>query len=203
MWITVRPKRSALLRLPDLQCLDTVSRDKPLFAFLHWGQEYATEPGPREEALISVLQGKGVELIMGCHSHRAGPFRCRQPTCVAFSLGNFIFDQTPTRYFRSPAGGHILPPGNLFSQVASFGELICGGRRTRTYRGKITWVMRKISVNSVVILSGRRRSIAAAAVTRSRLRFQHPGRLNRPSYHGGKAGSPGLSVGWRLWCWEE
>ena len=34
--------------------------------------------------------------------------------------------------------------------------------------------MRKISVNSVVIPSGRRRSIAAAAVTRSLLRFSPP-----------------------------
>ena len=50
------PQKTALLRLDDLHCLDTVRRDKPLFAFLHWGQEYSREPGPREEALIEVLQ---------------------------------------------------------------------------------------------------------------------------------------------------
>ena len=65
------PQKAALLRLDDFHCLDTVRRDKPLFAFLHWGQEYSREPGPREEALIDVLQAKGVELIMGCHTHRA------------------------------------------------------------------------------------------------------------------------------------
>ena len=32
--------------------------------------------------------------------------------------GQLHLRSDPTRYFRSPAGGHFLPPGNLFSQVA-------------------------------------------------------------------------------------
>ncbi len=108
------PQKAARLRLADFDRLKTVRQDKPLFAFLHWGQEYATAPGPREEALIEVLQAKGVELIMGCHSHRAGNFRCRQPTCVAFSLGNFIFDQRQPGVSGALLEAVFFPQGTYF-----------------------------------------------------------------------------------------
>jgi len=60
---------------------------------MHWGREYAQDPGPREEALAARLEGKGVELIIGSHSHRAGGLICHRNSCRVFSLGNFIFDQ--------------------------------------------------------------------------------------------------------------
>lgn len=118
------PDKAALLRLHDVQKLDRVSRDKPLFAFLHWGSEYVREPGPRDQAIISVLQDKGVELIIGCHSHQAGTLVGRQQICVAFSLGNFIFDQSGPNISGAvlevlffPQGTYFLrwlPVGNLF-----------------------------------------------------------------------------------------
>jgi AmmeMemoRadiSam system protein B len=117
------PQKVALLRLPDVQCLDTVSRDKPLFAFLHWGQEYSREPGPREQTLISVLQGKGVELLMGCHSHRAGPLICRPQTCLAFSLGNFIFDQTQPGISGALLEAIFFPQGTYFLRWHPLGNL--------------------------------------------------------------------------------
>jgi poly-gamma-glutamate synthesis protein (capsule biosynthesis protein) len=108
------PGKAALLREHDFQNLERVSRDKPLFVFLHWGQEYAREPGPREEAIISVLHDKGVELIVGCHSHRAGPLVCRQQTCVAFSLGNFIFDQRRPEVSGAMLEALFFPQGTYF-----------------------------------------------------------------------------------------
>ncbi|MGA9755166.1 MAG: AmmeMemoRadiSam system protein B [Desulfobaccales bacterium] len=123
------PQKIALLRRESLGGLDGVSREKPLFAFLHWGREYSQEPGPRENALISVLTGKGVELIMGSHTHRAGTLIGHRQACLAFSLGNFIFDQSKpgisgalleTRFF--PQGTYFLkwhPLGNLYVAAAA------------------------------------------------------------------------------------
>jgi hypothetical protein len=123
------PQKVARLRRENMDGLNGVSRDKPLFAFLHWGREYAKEPGPRENALISALTGKGVELIIGCHSHRAGALIGHLQYSLAFSLGNFIFDQSKpgisgalleARFF--PQGTYFLkwhPLGNLYVSAAA------------------------------------------------------------------------------------
>lgn len=108
------PQRIALLRQDDLRHLDAVGRDKPLFAFLHWGQEYSKEPGPREDSLISALREKGVELIMGCHTHRASTLVCRQQDCLAFSLGNFIFDQSKPGISGALLEAIFFPQGTYF-----------------------------------------------------------------------------------------
>lgn len=108
------PQKAALLRLNDLACLDEVKRDKPFFAFLHWGQEYAREPGPREEALRQVLKAKGVEVIMGCHTHRASNLVCGPQICLAFSLGNFIFDQSRPDISGALLEAMFFPQGTYF-----------------------------------------------------------------------------------------
>jgi AmmeMemoRadiSam system protein B len=108
------PDKAALLREHDFQSLERVRRDKPLFVFFHWGQEYASEPGPREKAIISVLHDKGVELIIGCHSHRAGTLVCRQQICLAFSLGNFIFDQRRPEVSGAMLEALFFPQGTYF-----------------------------------------------------------------------------------------
>jgi AmmeMemoRadiSam system protein B len=108
------PQKAALLRLDDFHCLDLVSRNKPLFAFLHWGEEYSREPGAREEALMNVLKAKGVELIMGCHTHQASNLMCRRQTCLAFSLGNFIFDQSRHGISGALLEAIFFPQGTYF-----------------------------------------------------------------------------------------
>ncbi|MEW6388196.1 MAG: AmmeMemoRadiSam system protein B [Thermodesulfobacteriota bacterium] len=86
--------KTGVLTEEDLGCLDGVPRDKPLFAFLHWGREYRAEPGLREKNLTARLAARGVELTIGSHPHRAGDLKGNAKTCQAFSLGNFLFDQT-------------------------------------------------------------------------------------------------------------
>jgi len=123
------PQKTALLRQEDLGGLAAAGRDKPLFAFMHWGQEYSQEPGDREQALSAALESRGVELIIGSHSHRAGQLVCRQQSCLAFSLGNFIFDQN-----RPEVSGALLeviffsqgtyflrwhPLGNLYLRISA------------------------------------------------------------------------------------
>jgi poly-gamma-glutamate capsule biosynthesis protein CapA/YwtB (metallophosphatase superfamily) len=117
------PQKAALLRSADLRGLTKAGRDKPLFAFIHWGQEYASAPGPRQEVLSAALEGKGVELIIGSHSHRAGSLVCRRQGCLAFSLGNFIFDQNRPEVSGALLEAIFFPQGTYFLRWHPLGNL--------------------------------------------------------------------------------
>jgi AmmeMemoRadiSam system protein B len=113
----------ALLGNADLHLVDALPTDKPCFAFLHWGAEFTGAPGPREQALAAGLARKGVELIIGSHPHRAGDLTGDRQHCLAFSLGNFIFDQR-----RPGVSGALLevvfyPQGTYFLRLHPLGNL--------------------------------------------------------------------------------
>jgi len=80
-------------------------------------------PGLREQALAARLAGRGVELIIGSHPHRAGALTGDRQQCLAFSLGNFIFDQR-----RPGVSGALLevmfyPQGTYFLRLHPIGNL--------------------------------------------------------------------------------
>jgi poly-gamma-glutamate capsule biosynthesis protein CapA/YwtB (metallophosphatase superfamily) len=113
----------ALLTDTDLARFEAVPPDKPRFAFLHWGQEFTATPGPREQALAARIKARGVELIIGSHPHRAGALTGDRQQCLAFSLGNFIFDQR-----RPGVSGALLevifyPQGTYFLRLHPLGNL--------------------------------------------------------------------------------
>jgi AmmeMemoRadiSam system protein B len=113
----------ALLTDADLRRLEATPRDKPYFAFLHWGEEFRGTPGPREEAIASRLAARGVEVVIGSHPHRAGGLSGDRRQCLAFSLGNFIFDQR-----RPEVSGALLevifyPQGTYFLRLHPLGNL--------------------------------------------------------------------------------
>jgi AmmeMemoRadiSam system protein B len=110
-------QKTALLTRQDLEGLSHLTRDKPLFAFIHWGGEFSPQAGPREEALAALLEEKGAEVIIGCHSHRASSLEGTRRSCRVFSLGNFLFDQE-----KPPVSGMLLeavffPQGTYFLRV--------------------------------------------------------------------------------------
>lgn len=64
---------------------------------IHWGDEYFTCQGKSQEALAEQLFERGVDLILGHHPHVVQPTKCLHQGRVAFSHGNFIFDQNFSR----------------------------------------------------------------------------------------------------------
>jgi poly-gamma-glutamate synthesis protein (capsule biosynthesis protein) len=123
-----REDKNAQLTREDLDSLAHLKKDKPLFAFLHWGREFADQAGPREKALADLLEEMGVEVIIGCHSHRASPLMGTRKSCRVFSLGNFLFDQA-----REPVSGILLeatffPQGTYFLKVHPMNNLMSGMR---------------------------------------------------------------------------
>jgi len=59
----------------------------------HWGDEYETAANPRERALARALIDAGADLIIGGHPHVAQEVEKYHNGYIAYSLGNFVFDQ--------------------------------------------------------------------------------------------------------------
>ncbi|MGO9568831.1 MAG: AmmeMemoRadiSam system protein B [Desulfomonilaceae bacterium] len=119
-------RRTSVLQDSDLQFLVQAATDKPLFAFLHWGSEYSRRPALRESILDSELGSKGVEVLIGCHSHRASDLHCDSRRCGVFSLGNFVFDQSDPRISGKILEIDFFPQGTYFLRIHELGNMYSG-----------------------------------------------------------------------------
>jgi poly-gamma-glutamate synthesis protein (capsule biosynthesis protein) len=59
----------------------------------HWGVEYALKPTSEQEALAHQMIDAGADIIVGSHPHVVQPLENYHDHWIAYSLGNFIFDQ--------------------------------------------------------------------------------------------------------------
>lgn len=64
-----------------------------LIVSLHWGAEYQAAPAPAQRALARALAAAGADLIVGHGPHVLQPMEWVGHTLLAYSLGNFLFDQ--------------------------------------------------------------------------------------------------------------
>ncbi|MBK8541026.1 MAG: CapA family protein [Ardenticatenia bacterium] len=71
-----------------------------LIVMPHWGQEYATVPNARQRAWAQGLVDAGADMVLGTHPHVLQPTEIlraegasEHSAFVAYSLGNFVFDQ--------------------------------------------------------------------------------------------------------------
>jgi poly-gamma-glutamate synthesis protein (capsule biosynthesis protein) len=60
---------------------------------MHFGDEYKTSPTPGQKELARLAVDSGANLVIGHHPHVIQPVEKYQEGYVAYSLGNFIFDQ--------------------------------------------------------------------------------------------------------------
>jgi len=60
---------------------------------LHWGSEYATQPQPSQVGLAHRVIDAGADLVVGSHAHVVQPVEPYRGRWIAYSLGNFVFDQ--------------------------------------------------------------------------------------------------------------
>ena len=68
---------------------------------LHWGDEYVTTPSPEQRGLAHALVEAGATLVLGHHPHVLQPVEEIGSSLVAYSLGNFLFDQDWTDQTRT------------------------------------------------------------------------------------------------------
>lgn len=76
--------------------LDAVKEEKPdiTIALLHWGSEFNDTLSTSQQTILALLQEKGVDGIIGTHSHYVQRMELNEKTgkFVAFSLGDFVSD---------------------------------------------------------------------------------------------------------------
>jgi poly-gamma-glutamate synthesis protein (capsule biosynthesis protein) len=63
---------------------------------LHWGIEGTTSPSTRQKTLARKFIDAGADLIIGAHPHRLQPVEQYRGKTIAYSLGNFVFDNPST-----------------------------------------------------------------------------------------------------------
>lgn len=85
--------------------LNNVNAAKPdiTIALLHWGSEDNDVISSSQESIITLLQKKGVDVILGTHPHRLQEIKYDQVSgnLVAYSLGDFFGDATQSGSYYS------------------------------------------------------------------------------------------------------
>ena len=75
---------------------------------IHWGVEEYSYPSPTQRQLARQLVDAGVDVILGHHPHVLQGFEYCGQTLIAYSLGNFVFNEFEWAY--------VLPDGGLSRQ---------------------------------------------------------------------------------------
>jgi poly-gamma-glutamate synthesis protein (capsule biosynthesis protein) len=89
--------RPGVAWLDPAQALTDIRFAQPLADIVivcpHWGVEYALKPTPGQVDLAHQMIDAGADLIVGSHPHVVQPVEKYHDRWIAYSLGNFIFDQ--------------------------------------------------------------------------------------------------------------
>lgn len=116
----------AIARPDDLDWVCGVEAPPPLVAFVHWGREYVTAGGEREQRIAETLARCGVAAIIGAHSHQAAA-RIEAlrggATQMLFSLGNLIFDQSAPRASGTLLELRAFPQGTVAMRLVPMPNL--------------------------------------------------------------------------------
>ncbi|KAA0207064.1 CapA family protein [Candidatus Uhrbacteria bacterium] len=85
---------NSLNRMQATQAIATAKEQADVvIAFMHWGTEYRSRPDASSMQTARWLVETGVDVIIGGHPHWAQGFSTYDGKPIAWSLGNFIFDQ--------------------------------------------------------------------------------------------------------------
>lgn len=60
---------------------------------MHWGDEYATEANAMQKRIAHGLVDAGADIVIGHHPHVVQEVEWYKGKYIAYSLGNFVFDQ--------------------------------------------------------------------------------------------------------------
>lgn len=60
---------------------------------MHWGNEYTAVPSKRQREIGEALIDAGAKIVIGHHPHWVQPIERYKDGVIAYSLGNFVFDQ--------------------------------------------------------------------------------------------------------------
>lgn len=65
-----------------------------LIVYPHWGQEYTSTPGADQRMVARAIVDAGADMVIATHPHWVQGAEIYRGKLIAYSLGNFVFDQT-------------------------------------------------------------------------------------------------------------
>jgi poly-gamma-glutamate synthesis protein (capsule biosynthesis protein) len=85
----------APVRLSDIQTDIVALRGQVdvIIVSLHWGKEYNNKPSERQRSVAHRIIDWGADLILGHHPHVMQGIEIYKGKIIAYSLGNFVFDE--------------------------------------------------------------------------------------------------------------
>lgn len=96
-WLQPKDGESGVSLAADPRFLEAVKQAAGQTDFLvvsfHFGDEYQIEPNDRQKSLARAAIDAGARLVVGHHPHVRQPIERYGAGVIAYSLGNFIFDQ--------------------------------------------------------------------------------------------------------------
>jgi poly-gamma-glutamate synthesis protein (capsule biosynthesis protein) len=103
-YVDIDPKEAAagvnrpgVAWLDPAQALADIRFARPLANLVivcpHWGVEYASKPASNQVELAHQMIDAGADIIVGSHPHVVQPLEKYHDHWIAYSLGNFVFDQ--------------------------------------------------------------------------------------------------------------
>lgn len=138
-WLAATANRAGVLLASDPGFEDIVrdaaAKVDALVVSFHWGEEYITEHNERQEMLAHKAIDAGATLIIGHHPHVAQDTEAYKDGYIAYSLGNFIFDQ---------AFSHDTRSGLMLTVRLKQGEIMHVAKKTVTFNER-TFVPEEIS----------------------------------------------------------
>jgi poly-gamma-glutamate synthesis protein (capsule biosynthesis protein) len=73
---------------------DARKRADVVIVFPHWGQEYTARPNADQMRVAHALIDAGADMLIATHPHWVQGAEIYKGHLIAYSLGNFVFDQT-------------------------------------------------------------------------------------------------------------
>ena len=95
---------------------------------VHWGGEYQASPSRRQRAIARTLTDAGAGLIIGHGPHVVQRVEWIEETLVAYSLGNFLFDQLYPADCRWAAILRVTVQGDRVVAVEALPTVVRQGR---------------------------------------------------------------------------
>lgn len=112
---------------------DAKLRGDIVVASFHWGDEYQTIHNTQQERIAKVAIDAGADLIIGHHPHVVQEVVQYGNGWIAYSLGNFIFDQTFSEETMRGLALRVTLDGSRIGAVESLGISI-----SRQYQPSLT-----------------------------------------------------------------
>ena len=96
----IKPNSAPAVAFPDLAVIkrsigEIISEKRAdiIVISFHWGNEYETVPEENQTSFAHSIIDAGAHIVVGHHPHVVQPIERYKNGVIAYSLGNFIFDQ--------------------------------------------------------------------------------------------------------------